>query len=217
MLEYGAISITALEIMNFQIRLSKPEDSEKILELQASSLKILSSSYTPTQIKSLIRSQALVRFEGEIGVVAEYQNNIVGFAALLIQSSQIAGVYVHPDFIRQGIGTQLLETIEKIAIDKGSKATHVISSLDSVNFYQAAGYKIIRESGFYSEEEIWVPCVNLEKQLISISRTKRIYRYILFLVSKLRPIFSFISFIVIAALMAALLPLIISLIVSLLR
>lgn len=217
MLEYGAISITALEIMNFQIRLSKPEDSEKILELQASSLKILSSSYTPTQIKSLIRSQALVRFEGEIGVVAEYQNNIVGFAALLIQSSQIAGVYVHPDFIRQGIGTQLLETIEKIAIDKGSKATHVISSLDSVNFYQAAGYKIIRESGFYSEEEIWVPCVNLEKQLIGISRTKRIYRYILFLVSKLRPIFSFISFIVIAALMAALLPLIISLIVSLLR
>lgn len=216
-MEYGAISITALEIMNFQIRLSKPEDSEKILELQASSLKILSSSYTPTQIKSLIRSQALVRFEGEIGVVAEYQNNIVGFAALLIQSSQIAGVYVHPDFIRQGIGTQLLETIEKIAIDKGSKATHVISSLDSVNFYQAAGYKIIRESGFYSEEEIWVPCVNLEKQLISISRTKRIYRYILFLVSKLRPIFSFISFIVIAALMAALLPLIISLIVSLLR
>lgn len=216
-MEYGAISITALEIMNFQIRLSKPEDSEKILELQASSLKILSSSYTPTQIKSLIRSQALVRFEGEIGVVAEYQNNIVGFAALLIQSSQIAGVYVHPDFIRQGIGTQLLETIEKIAIDKGSKATHVISSLDSVNFYQAAGYKIIRESGFYSEEEIWVPCVNLEKQLISISRTKRIYLYILFLVSKLRPIFSFISFIVIAALMAALLPLIISLIVSLLR
>lgn len=41
--------------MNFKIRLSKPEDSEKIIELQTSSLRELSSSYNLNQVESLVR------------------------------------------------------------------------------------------------------------------------------------------------------------------
>ncbi|MCC5622327.1 GNAT family N-acetyltransferase [Nostoc sp. CHAB 5715] len=204
--------------MDFQIRLSKPEDSDKVIKLQTSSLRTLSSSYDSIQIESLVCSQASARLaQDEIGVVAEHENDIVGFASLLVQSSQIAGVYVHPDFIRHGIGTQLLETVEKIAIDRGNEVAHVISSLETVNFYQAVGYKLVRKSGFYSEGTIWIPCINLEKQLISVSRAKRVYPHVVSLVSRLRAIFSFILFLVVAALVFSLLPLIVSLIVSLFR
>lgn len=213
LLEY-AISIAILQIMDFQIRLSKPEESEKILELQANSLRSLSPSYTSTQIESLVRSQALARLDkDEIGIVAEYQNNIVGFASFLVKSSLITAMYVHPDFIRQGIGTQLLDTVQEIAIDKGNKVARVISSLDAVKFYQAAGYKIIRKSGFYSEEKKWIPCIILQNELVSISNTQRIYIYVDLLISWLKSIRLIIFFIIISTLIAARFPPIIILLV----
>ncbi|AFY31556.1 GNAT family N-acetyltransferase [Calothrix sp. PCC 7507] len=201
--------------MDFQIRLSKPEDLEKILELQASSLRTLTSSYDSSQIESLIRSQASARLaKDEIGVVAEYENEIIGFASVLIQQSLIGGVYVHPDFMRQRLGTQLLEAVEEIALDKRHKVIYVTSSLAAVNFYQARGYKSICKSGFYSESKYWIPCVNLKKQLIIFTETEKWYRHFIF---NLKQIFSFILILVIAAFVTIVLPLIISLIASLLQ
>jgi GNAT superfamily N-acetyltransferase len=202
--------------MDFQIRLSKPEDSEKIIELQTSSLRKLSSSYDSNQIESLVRSQASLRFaQAEIGFVAEHENEIVGFASGLVQPPGIiSGVYVHPNLIRQGIGTRLLKAVEKIAIDRGNEAIHVFSSLATVKFYQANGYQLIRKSGFYSETKTWIPGVILKKQLIIVPIPKRVYRHVVSLVFGLKPVFSFILFLVMATLLVALLPVIISLIVS---
>lgn len=162
--------------IKFQIRPSTPEDLEKILEIQAIALRKLSFSYNSTQIESLVRSQAICRTaQDEVGVVAESETEIIGFAALsafLAQEPQVAGVYVHPSFTHQGIGAKLLKTLEKIALDRGDKAMHVMSSWDTVNFYQKCGYQFIRASGFYSEEKIWIQCKNLEKKLIVPSAMK---------------------------------------------
>jgi putative acetyltransferase len=201
--------------MDFQIRLSKPEDLDKIIELQTNSLRTLSVSYNSTQIESLIRSQKVRFAPDEIGFVAEHKNDIVGFVSILVRSSQIAGVYVHPNFMRQGIGTQLLETVEKIAIERGNKVIYVMSALDAVNFYKAVGYKPIRRSGFYSDTREWIPCINLEKQIIVLSKSQQIHLHFVALVARLRAIFYFIILMAVAALVFALLPLIISLIVSL--
>jgi hypothetical protein len=66
--------------MDFQIRLSNPEDSEKTLKRDIS-LRNLSLNYSSNQIDSLVRSQAAVRFKGdEIGLVAECENEVIGFA-----------------------------------------------------------------------------------------------------------------------------------------
>ena len=163
--------------MNFQIRPSKPKDSKKIIELQTHSLRKLSPNYNSTQIESLVRSQASARFaEDEIGFVAESEQEIIGFASILIHRSRIAGVYVHPSFIRQGIGTALLKEVEKIPIDRGDAAIYVTSSISTVNFYQANGYQVIRPSGLYSEGKVWIPCMNLEKQLISLSGTQQLFQ-----------------------------------------
>lgn len=160
--------------MNFQIRPLNSEDSQKVLEIQANALRALSPSYSSNQIESLVRGQASVRFlEDETGIVATYQDRIVGFAALLDKTSKIAGVYVHPDFVRQGLGTRLLKAVEKIAIDKGIETLGVTASLDSVKFYKASGYRVIRRSGFYSEGRIWVTCKNLRKQLVSGSHLEK--------------------------------------------
>jgi GNAT superfamily N-acetyltransferase len=202
--------------MNFQIRLSKFEDSKKILEVQANSLRNLSSSYSSIQIDSLIRGQAAVRFKGdEIIVVAEYENEVIGFACIAADKPSIAGVYVHPNFIRRGIGSQLLEALEKIAIERRDETINVLSSLATENFYRANGYQLIRKSGFHSERTTWIPCVNLKKELIHVSRTKKLYRQVCTFLPILSRLFILILCIVAAVLVVFLLPLLISWIMSL--
>ncbi len=208
-----ALKTSAIKI---QIRLSTPQDAEKILYLQRSSLKGLSSSYNSTQIESLIRSQGWeILKKSQIGFVAENNNEIVGFASVMISPPQISGIFVHPDFTRQGIGTQLLNTLEKIAIEQGVKVINVASSLDAVDFYKAFDYKLNYKSGFYSESKIWIPCQHLKKQLIIVSKFQKIRRTFIVIFSRLKSIFSFIILIIIGTLIFMLLPLIISLIISL--
>jgi len=133
--------------MDIQIRLAKPEDSEEILELQANSIRSLSSQdYNQRQIELLIRSQKSERFINEIIFVAEGNNRLVGFASLCIDIPQIASMFVHPYFVRQGIGTRLFTEIESVAIEKGYKTLNVMSSLSAVKFYQANGYELTYQS-----------------------------------------------------------------------
>ncbi len=177
--------------MDIQIRESTSDDLEKIIELQTIALKTLSVSYNAAQIASLIRSQTSWRYsQDELSVVAEQNRRIIGVASLLVLQERISGVYVHPDFMRQNIGSQLLKHIEDIAIEKECKTIYVTSSLDTVDFYEANDYKRIRPSGFYSERRVWIPCINLEKQLIDAPRFKKILQYI---VSRLRPVLLFIA------------------------
>ncbi|HEY9637998.1 MAG TPA: GNAT family N-acetyltransferase [Coleofasciculaceae cyanobacterium] len=201
--------------MNLQIRLAKSEDIEKIIELQSSSIRLMSLDYNPRQIESLVRSQASARLmPDEIVFLACYENEIVGLACLIVDYSLLSGLYVHPNFIRQGIGTQLLDILEKTAIEKECKAIYIISSLTAANFYQAKGYQVIRQSGFFSEPNTWIPCINLEKRLLSVTEIQGLKQQINYFHYWIKPFFGFIRLITLC-LIGLLLPLIISLLVSL--
>jgi putative acetyltransferase len=176
-----------------KIRPSKPEDLERILEIQSSALRTSVATYNSTQIESLVRGQASARLiTNEVVLVAEYENVIVGFASLLIRKAQVCGVYVHPDFMYKGIGKQLLKSLEELAVDRGDEVAYVISSSDTVSFYEKSGYQLVRELGFYSEGEIWIPCKQLVKQLIVFTEAEKWNRLSTKLISSLR---SFVLFI----------------------
>jgi len=169
--------------MDIQIRLAKSEDSEEILELQANSLRILSSQdYNQRQIESLIRSQKSGRFINEIIFVAECSKRLVGFASLLVDAPSINAMFVHPDFVRQGIGTKLITAIESAAIEKKYKELYVNSSLSAVKFYQANGYEVIGKLGFRSENKTWIPCMMMRKQIIPLTEREKWIRRITSLV-----------------------------------
>lgn len=170
--------------MNIEINLAKSEDVENILELQAISLKVLSSKiYNNRQIDSLIRSQNLYRLKNlhnETIFVAYYCAKLVGFASLSCHPpNRINAIFVHPDFTRLGIGTKLLKTLENIAIERRYRTLYVMSSLMAVEFYQAMGYKKNHRSGFWSEGNTWIPCVIMKKQLISLTEQEKLTQRII--------------------------------------
>jgi GNAT superfamily N-acetyltransferase len=53
-------------------------------------------------------------------------------------------LFVHPDYVRRGIGRRLVEAAEAAAASAGRPRFDVWSSLNAVRFYEALGYRRLR-------------------------------------------------------------------------
>lgn len=165
--------------MDVNIRLARLEDRDRMIDLQTKAFRTLcSADYNPKQIQVLVEGQALWRGSNETVFLAEYKAELVGFSGLSTKQRQITAVYTHPQFARQGIGSQVLQALEVAAIEKGYRSLWVLSSLTAVGFYQAQGYKLIRKDGFWAEVGEWIPCFMLEKQLLPTASAEKHSTYV---------------------------------------
>lgn len=82
-------------------------------------------------------------------LVAEQRGAIVGFGFLHRQAAELEALFVAPRFARRGIGTALLRALETIARDAGLKSLKLSASLNSVEFYAAAGTSVGRFPATY--------------------------------------------------------------------
>jgi putative acetyltransferase len=171
--------------MEISIRPAKAEDLETIIDLQTKSLSNLPAQfrqYDCQQIDSLITGQATARriyFSGETTLMAADNDRLpIGFISFsqpyLFAQHQIAGLFVHPDFMNKGVGSRLLGKLELMAIERGIKTLVVMSSLESIDFYKKNRYQFKREAGFYSPGSVWIPCELLEKELIPSTPTEQL-------------------------------------------
>jgi GNAT superfamily N-acetyltransferase len=86
-----------------------------------------------------------------IVTVAELEGQIVGFAALNVETGWIFFMFVAPPFMRQGIGKRLLTHLEGVAVDRGIQELTLSSSVYAHAFYRACGYvgdERIEETGW---------------------------------------------------------------------
>ena len=105
--------------------------------------QVASIGYPKEVIEELVRSEPVENLEIFDGVqifVAEIDNEIVGFAVIRIQTSEIEVMIVDPDFMRQGIGRELMERLEAVATDAGLEQLIVGSSVYGQPFYRACGF-----------------------------------------------------------------------------
>lgn len=151
--------------MALTIRPAGPQDLNSILELQRQAIQTLcSQDYGPRQLDAIILSQKQARGGSELILLAENEQNLVGFSTALLPSWEIGGVYVHPDFTRRGIATQLLTDLERQAVERRRRKLSVISSLTAVAFYRSLGFQVIRKNKFLMHGT-WIPCIEMEKPL----------------------------------------------------
>ena len=162
--------------MKVIIRPSKDDEFGKIIDLQTQSLIASHSQrYTKRQLHSLIKGQKGARRRHEVTFVAESQNaGLLGFACILAFDNHISGIYVHPDYFHQGIGTLLLKELEASALKEKRRTVYVNSSLEAEGFYLKNGYALIKRTGFFTQDRIWIPCQLLRKELIPLTRAEKI-------------------------------------------
>lgn len=98
-------------------------------------IRTWAASVTDASIAALLRNP-----DDEIRVVAEWQGEIVGFAALVAAKHELRACYVCPRAARRGIGTALVRELERIARDRGLDRLEFVSSLTAEPFYRRLGY-----------------------------------------------------------------------------
>lgn len=149
--------------MNLNIRLACTEEMEQVLDIQQQAIRMLcSQDYSPHQVDAIVRSQHKWRGGYERIYVAEQDQTLVGFIAISLCKTSIAGIYVHPDHIRQGIATRLLQFFEHLAVEKKRHRVWVISSLTAVALYQSQGYVVVGKTKI-NALGISIPCLVMEK------------------------------------------------------
>lgn len=138
--------------MEVQIRTFQEKDAEEIAALIRKTLmKVNSKDYTGEMIKKKIdeySSENVKSLAASKSIyVAEIANTLVGTAT--IDKNKISGVFVKPEYIGKGIGTMLMNALEKEAKSRGFQNVVVESSLTAHNFYKRLGYQddIIGELG----------------------------------------------------------------------
>lgn len=81
-------------------------------------------------------------------------------------AAKIRAFFVHPDWVRRGIGSQLLETCENAAIAAGFRRLEMGSTLTGVPLYRARGYIVQEHIEVPLGEGIFLPIVRMEKRVL---------------------------------------------------
>lgn len=151
------------------VREAAEKDVEGIFKAHNESIRRVCGQYhTPSQIKSWIGNRTPSSYlqgmaAGENLFVAEANGKIAGFSALL--STEVRAVYVHPDYLRQGIGARLYQKLEDAAVAKGARKLSLSSSINAVAFYTSLGFIEIKKTSFRFTDGTEIPCVRMEKSL----------------------------------------------------
>ena len=79
--------------------------------------------------------------------------------------NEIYFLFVDPKYIGQGIGSNLLLSLEK-EIAKTHRTVTVLSTLNAVPFYTKHGYQPVKTGGYDIGNGLWLECLEMSKELI---------------------------------------------------
>ncbi|MBN1833462.1 MAG: GNAT family N-acetyltransferase [Deltaproteobacteria bacterium] len=129
-----------------KIRKASNSDKGNISRLHIASIrKLCGSYYTQQQLNAWtsvlapsVYDQAL---KEKLFLVAEdSQKDLLGIGILDFENTEVSAIYIHPDAVGKGVGSKLLNEIEKIARNNGIFEITVHSTLNAKGFYMARGY-----------------------------------------------------------------------------
>jgi GNAT superfamily N-acetyltransferase len=176
------------------IRRATLADAEGIFRVHTSAIRdVASTHYTSQHIEAWAGRLSPASYgdpiENKIVFVATETGQICGFSQLDPRNSVVEAVYVLPSHLRRGLGSRLLSAVESAAKASGLTQLTLDASLNSVSFYERAGYKRVRSVDHELNPGVLIPCMVMRKELVSrVARTKMYALAILAAVSFLGPI-----------------------------
>ena len=146
-----------------------PADAAVLREIFRDSIADLTDEdYTPAQQDAWASSaddeaEFGKRLGSHLTLVATMAGSPVGFASL-VGGSKIDMLYVHPAAARQGVGTMLVDALEKLAGARGAAQLAVDASDSARGFFEKRGY-VAQQRNTVSVGDEWLANTTLHKQL----------------------------------------------------
>ena len=153
------------------IRVAKSEDADAICEVHVRSIReVCSSHYSEEEIVAWSGEKQPENYihamkKGECILVAEADNRVIGFGGILLKEQVITAVYVHPSFVGKGTGLKILNRLEEMAKKAGLDCLKLLSTLNAVSFYEAAGFHKMKSTRYSVQGETELECVHMIKDL----------------------------------------------------
>lgn len=133
-------------MIHTKIRKASSADKENISRLHIASIrKLCAKNYTHEQLNAWtsvlvpsVYDQALR--EKEFLVAFDSQQDLLGIGILDVENAELSAIYIHPNAVGKGVGSKLLNELEKIARNNNVFKITVHSTLNAKGFYVAHGY-----------------------------------------------------------------------------
>ena len=101
----------------------------------------------------------------EIRLIAELDGEPVGLGSLVVANNELRACYVVPEAARRGVGTALVERIERIARENGVSRLELHSSVNAEPFYLSVGYRVADRTQHRLRDNLAMDAVKMEKHL----------------------------------------------------
>ena len=154
---------------DFPLRPFLPADTMALRDLFAQSIEELTAEdYDEDQrlawISTAEDADAFAkRLGGMLTLVVQLDGIYLGFTSLK-DNKTIDMLYVHPDYAGEGIGTALVDALEKIAAARGTETLTTDASDAAVTFFERLGYiQTSRNSVPIAEQ--WLSNTTMTKRL----------------------------------------------------
>jgi putative acetyltransferase len=158
------------------IRHATEADAESILDLRCAAIRAFGSErYHEEQVERWA-AQPLgsapylesIRNESESVVVAEANGELAGFGRVELDTGVVSAVYVHPEYARNGVGSELLSHLESRARESGIDSMTLHASLNAVPFYEAYGYERISTVTHEVTGGVELACVEMVRNISTV-------------------------------------------------
>ncbi len=161
--------------MKVLFRLATEADINEILSVQKLNLNILlNSTLSEETLAALINDQEKKRdLKRELIFVAVSNENIIGFIAFLLSSARITGLFIHPDFTRQGIGSELLAITTDIFASKHHRKISALSFDTAKGFYRKHDFHSSRSSYLLLGRHLKVRTFVMRKTIRPLTETEQ--------------------------------------------
>lgn len=134
------------------IKKAKPKDAKKISLLRRKTIReINKNDYPKIFIHFLIKENSAVNLIKKIkeeDMFCAWEGTVL-LGTIALKGDKIGGLFIKSSEIGKGIGTQLMDFIEKYARSKRIKQVRLYSTKFAFNFYKKRGYRL-SPSGYWT-------------------------------------------------------------------
>ena len=154
---------------DFPLRPFLPADTVALRDLFAQSIEELTADdYDENQRLAWIATaedagEFAKRLGGMLTLVVQLDGIYLGFTSLK-DNKTIEMLYVHPDYAGEGIGTALVDAVEKIAAARGAETLTADASNSAVTFFERLGYEQTSRNSVPIAEQ-WLSNTTMKKRL----------------------------------------------------
>lgn len=146
-----------------------PADVERLQDLVAQSIEELTQDdYDEDQrlawMSRVADAQAFVqRLTRNVTLVVETDGEILGFASLK-DNKEIDLLFVHPHSAGEGVGSTLLDALERLAKARGTEVLVADVSDTAHDFFEGRGYAAVRRNNI-PIGDVWLANTTMSKAL----------------------------------------------------